>query len=67
ILGWLPRGTHQWEKFLTLDELSAGLAAADLKPLETIGLVYNVFTGNWQRSRDTDVNYIVLASRAPAA
>jgi len=67
VLGWLPRGTHHWEKFLTPDELSAGLAAADLKPLETVGVVYNIFTGDWQRSRDTDVNYMVLASRASAA
>jgi 2-polyprenyl-6-hydroxyphenyl methylase / 3-demethylubiquinone-9 3-methyltransferase len=67
VLGWLPRGTHHWEKFLTPDELSAGLAAADLKPLETVGVVYNIFTGDWQRSRDTDVNYMILASRASAA
>jgi 2-polyprenyl-6-hydroxyphenyl methylase / 3-demethylubiquinone-9 3-methyltransferase len=67
VLGWLPRGTHHWEKFLTPDELSAGLAAADLKPLETVGVVYNIFTGDWQRSRDTDVNYMVLAARASAA
>jgi 2-polyprenyl-6-hydroxyphenyl methylase / 3-demethylubiquinone-9 3-methyltransferase len=67
VLGWLPRGTHHWEKFLTPDELSAGLAAADLKPLETVGVVYNIFTGDWQRSSDTDVNYMVLASRASAA
>jgi len=67
VLGWLPRGTHHWEKFLTPDELSAGLAGAGLKPLETIGVVYNIFTGDWQRSRDTDVNYMVLASRPPAA
>jgi 2-polyprenyl-6-hydroxyphenyl methylase / 3-demethylubiquinone-9 3-methyltransferase len=67
VLGWLPRGTHQWEKFLTTDELLAGLVASGLKPLETIGVVYNIFTGDWQRSRDTDVNYMVLASRPPAA
>jgi 2-polyprenyl-6-hydroxyphenyl methylase / 3-demethylubiquinone-9 3-methyltransferase len=67
VLGWLPRGTHQWEKFLNPDELLGGLAAARLKPLETIGVVYNMFTGEWQRSRDTDVNYIVLASKLPKA
>jgi 2-polyprenyl-6-hydroxyphenyl methylase/3-demethylubiquinone-9 3-methyltransferase len=67
VLGWLPRGTHQWEKFLTPDELSAALVAAGLKPLDTVGVVYNIFSGDWQRSRDIDVNYMVLASRASAA
>jgi 2-polyprenyl-6-hydroxyphenyl methylase/3-demethylubiquinone-9 3-methyltransferase len=41
----------------------AGLEAAGLKPLETTGVVYNPFSGAWQKSRDTDVNYLILAVR----
>jgi 2-polyprenyl-6-hydroxyphenyl methylase/3-demethylubiquinone-9 3-methyltransferase len=63
VLGWLPKGTHQWEKFITPEELLAGLEAAGLKPLETTGVVYNPFSGAWQKSRDTDVNYLILAVR----
>ncbi len=63
ILGWLPRGTHQWENFITPAELQAYLDAAGLKPIETVGVVFNPLTGSWQRSRDTDVNYMTLATR----
>jgi 2-polyprenyl-6-hydroxyphenyl methylase/3-demethylubiquinone-9 3-methyltransferase len=63
VLGWLPRGTHQWEKFMSPDELQASLGAAGLQPLASIGVVYNLFTADWQRSRDTDVNYITVASK----
>lgn len=63
ILGWLPRGTHQWEKFITPDELRQSLVAAGLKAIETIGISYNPLTGSWARSRDMDVNYVALAQR----
>jgi 2-polyprenyl-6-hydroxyphenyl methylase/3-demethylubiquinone-9 3-methyltransferase len=64
ILGWLPRGTHQWENFITPTELDGYLAAAGLHPIETTGVIYNPLTGAWRRSRDTDVNYIALASHS---
>lgn len=63
VLGWLPKGTHHWESFLTPDELGSYLAAAGLKPVDRVGVVYNPFSGEWQRSVDTDVNYMMLASR----
>jgi 2-polyprenyl-6-hydroxyphenyl methylase/3-demethylubiquinone-9 3-methyltransferase len=63
ILGWLPRGTHQWENFITPEELQAYLDAAGLKPIETVGVVFNPLSGSWQRSRDTGVNYMILATR----
>ncbi|MDP9136628.1 MAG: bifunctional 3-demethylubiquinol 3-O-methyltransferase/2-polyprenyl-6-hydroxyphenol methylase, partial [Pseudomonadota bacterium] len=59
----LPRGTHQWEKFITPDELKQLLTAAGLKAIETIGIGYNPLTGGWARSRDTGVNYLALAQR----
>lgn len=63
VLGWLPRGTHQWEKFLTPDEVRQSLVAAGLSPIETVGVSYKPFTGGWARSRDLDVNYMALAQR----
>jgi 2-polyprenyl-6-hydroxyphenyl methylase/3-demethylubiquinone-9 3-methyltransferase len=63
VLGWLPRGTHHWENFITPDELKDHLTATGLRPIETVGVIYNVLTGTWQRSRDADVNYMTLASR----
>jgi 2-polyprenyl-6-hydroxyphenyl methylase/3-demethylubiquinone-9 3-methyltransferase len=67
VLGWLPKGTHQWENFVTPEELRSYLEAAGLKQIETVGVVYNPFGGQWQRSRDTDVNYMILASRPGTA
>jgi 2-polyprenyl-6-hydroxyphenyl methylase/3-demethylubiquinone-9 3-methyltransferase len=63
VLGWLPKGTHQWENFITPEELKAYLETAELKTVETTGVTYNPLTGDWQRSRDTDVNYMMLARR----
>jgi 2-polyprenyl-6-hydroxyphenyl methylase / 3-demethylubiquinone-9 3-methyltransferase len=63
VLGWLPRGTHHWEKFITPDELNRYLEAAGLKPVDTTGVVYNPLTGTWARSRDTDVNFMVVADK----
>jgi 2-polyprenyl-6-hydroxyphenyl methylase/3-demethylubiquinone-9 3-methyltransferase len=60
VLGWLPRGTHQWEKFITPDELGQFFSAAGLAPVETIGISYYPFAG-WTRSRDVSVNYLSLA------
>lgn len=64
VLGWVPRGTHQWENFIAPEELNAHLTTAGLRPIETVGVIYNLLTGAWQRSRDTDVNYMILATRS---
>jgi 2-polyprenyl-6-hydroxyphenyl methylase / 3-demethylubiquinone-9 3-methyltransferase len=64
VLRWLPQGTHHWESLITADELDSFLRSAGLKPIETLGVVYNPLQGTWQRSRDTDVNYLTLAMKA---
>jgi 2-polyprenyl-6-hydroxyphenyl methylase/3-demethylubiquinone-9 3-methyltransferase len=61
VLGWLPKGTHQWEKFVTSDELAQAIAAGGLMVQEEQGVVYNPFTGRWSMSADTAVNYMVMA------
>ncbi|MDP4823410.1 MAG: bifunctional 2-polyprenyl-6-hydroxyphenol methylase/3-demethylubiquinol 3-O-methyltransferase UbiG [Aestuariivirgaceae bacterium] len=63
VLGWLPKGTHQWEKFITPRELADMLKTAGLVPREPVGVTYNPLSGEWRRARDTDVNYMVIAAR----
>jgi 2-polyprenyl-6-hydroxyphenyl methylase/3-demethylubiquinone-9 3-methyltransferase len=65
ILRWLPAGTHQWERFITPDELARDLASTGLVPLEFRGLVYNPFADQWSLSADTDVNYLAAAAKPP--
>jgi 2-polyprenyl-6-hydroxyphenyl methylase / 3-demethylubiquinone-9 3-methyltransferase len=61
ILRWLPRGTHQWEKFITPDELTKYLLDNRLAVTEESGVVYSPFTDRWSLSSDMDVNYMVVA------
>jgi len=64
VLRWLPRGTHDWSKFLTPEELGAALTAAGLAPGTPRGLSFNPLTATWRVSNDTGVNYVLTASPA---
>ncbi len=61
VLRWLPRGTHQYEKLVRPEELTAALGKGGMAVSETTGVFYNPLTDSWNKSRDTDVNYMVLA------
>ena len=61
VLGWLPRGTHQWDRFITPDELSRYAEAAGLSQIQSEGIVFNPFRDTWGRAGDTDVNYMQCA------
>jgi 2-polyprenyl-6-hydroxyphenyl methylase/3-demethylubiquinone-9 3-methyltransferase len=61
ILRWLPRGTHQWDKFVTPDELAQHLANNKLAITEQAGVIYHPFADRWSLSFDMDVNYMVVA------
>ncbi len=64
VLRWLPRGTHDWRKFLTPEELAAALIRAGLTPVDRMGMVYAPLTGEWRLSpRDLSVNYLTAAER----
>jgi 2-polyprenyl-6-hydroxyphenyl methylase/3-demethylubiquinone-9 3-methyltransferase len=63
VLRWLPRGTHQYEKLVRPEELEAALSKAGLNLIDKLGVTYNPLADSWSRSRDTDVNYMVLAER----
>src|ERR1700747_769264 len=64
VLRWLPRGTHQWDKFVTPEEWEAAVEAPDLAGIGERGVVYNPFADRWQLSSDMDVNYMLVAERA---
>jgi 2-polyprenyl-6-hydroxyphenyl methylase/3-demethylubiquinone-9 3-methyltransferase len=66
VMRWLPRGTHEWNKFITPDELFELLQNAGLTPVDRKGFVFNPLSWNWSISdRDLSVNY-VTASTKPA-
>ena len=67
VMRWLPRGTHEWNKFITPDELFDLLGKAGLEPVDRKGFVFNPITWSWSISaRDLSVNY-VTASTKPGA
>ena len=61
VLGWLPRGTHDWEKFVTPEELGRAIRSGGLDVADTVGVVYNPLTDGWRTGRDKAVNYMVAA------
>ncbi|CRL12735.1 3-demethylubiquinone-9 3-methyltransferase [Phaeobacter italicus] len=66
VMRWLPRGTHEWSKFITPDELFDLLSKAGLTPVDRKGFVFNPIFWSWSLSdRDLSVNY-VTASTKPA-
>ena len=64
VLGWLPRGTHQWEKFVTPEELTAAIEAGGMRVSDLAGVTYNPLRDRWSLSRDTAVNYMATAERS---
>ncbi|WP_407530308.1 bifunctional 2-polyprenyl-6-hydroxyphenol methylase/3-demethylubiquinol 3-O-methyltransferase UbiG [Methylobacterium oryzisoli] len=63
VLGWLPKGTHDWDKFVTPDELSRDVEAGGLRVTDLTGVVYNPLGDVWRAARDTGVNYMITAER----
>ncbi|MCB1437529.1 MAG: bifunctional 2-polyprenyl-6-hydroxyphenol methylase/3-demethylubiquinol 3-O-methyltransferase UbiG [Rhodobiaceae bacterium] len=67
VLRWLPRGTHQWDRFVTPDELARALAAGGMTPQAPVGVAYNPLADSWRQSSDADVNYMMLAKKPGGA
>jgi 2-polyprenyl-6-hydroxyphenyl methylase/3-demethylubiquinone-9 3-methyltransferase len=63
ILRWLPRGTHDWNRFLTPDEVKALITRNGLRIVDEIGVVFHPLAGEWRKSPDMGINYMVLAER----
>ncbi len=64
VLRWLPVGTHQWERFVTPQELQRCLLAAGFAAPTFKGLVYSPLADAWSLADDTDVNYFAAAAKA---
>jgi 2-polyprenyl-6-hydroxyphenyl methylase/3-demethylubiquinone-9 3-methyltransferase len=67
VLGWLPRGTHQYEKLVRPEELEAPLKTSGMEVVEMKGVFFNPLQNQWNLSADIDVNYMVLARRPAIA
>ena len=63
ILGWVPRGTHDWNRFIPPAALDAMLEDGGLEVLKTQGVAFDPLTWDWRLTNDTDVNYMVVAGR----
>lgn len=63
VLGWLPRGTHDWNRFMSPKELASLVQRHGLKPDEAVGVSLNVLRGDWRVGEDTDVNYMLSARK----
>lgn len=64
VLRWLPRGTHDWSKFIVPSELKAMLERAGLRPVDAKGFAFNPLAWEWRVSeRDLSVNYVTTAVR----
>ena len=63
LLRWLPRGTHDWRRFVRPSELAGMLRRGGLTVSEIVGVTYNPLADTWRRTRDLEVNYMVFAVR----
>lgn len=64
VMRWLPKGTHEWTKFITPDELFDLLRQAGMEPVDKTGFVFNPVGWNWRLSeKDLSVNYVTTSTK----
>jgi len=63
VLRWLPRGTHNWRKFLRPSEFAAALRHAGIAPKSFEGVRYDMLRDRWDRCSSLDVNYAVYGAK----
>ncbi|MEH6772442.1 MAG: bifunctional 2-polyprenyl-6-hydroxyphenol methylase/3-demethylubiquinol 3-O-methyltransferase UbiG [Cereibacter changlensis] len=62
VMRWLPKGTHDWAKFITPEELYGLIREAGLEPVDRKGMVFNPVSWSWSlSSRDLSVNYVTAS------
>ncbi|OSM04875.1 bifunctional 2-polyprenyl-6-hydroxyphenol methylase/3-demethylubiquinol 3-O-methyltransferase UbiG [Magnetofaba australis] len=66
ILRWLPRGTHEFDKFIKPSELSESLRALRTPVRDVCGMRYAMLRDDWELCADTSVNYLGYAVKAQA-
>ncbi len=64
VLGWMPRGTHDWNRFIPPAQLQQSLEESGLNILKTQGVSFDVLTWDWRLAPDLDVNYMIVAAKA---
>jgi 2-polyprenyl-6-hydroxyphenyl methylase/3-demethylubiquinone-9 3-methyltransferase len=67
ILRWLPRGTHRWRDFRSPQTITGLLQRGGLEVSRQAGVAVNPFTRSFSLTRNMSVNYMLMASRSPAA
>ena len=63
VLGWLPRGTHDWRKFMRPSEMARPVRQAGLRVDRVEGAIYQPLTDEWRLGPDTSMNYMLAATR----
>ena len=63
VLRWLPVGTHEFEKLVKPEELEEAFAKGGMSLLDESGVTYNPVLDRWSKSKDMDVNYMMLATK----
>lgn len=64
VLGWLPRGTHDWNKFLRPSEIARPLRSNGFTLQDVTGVSYDAIEATWRTRRDPSVNYMGFAAKA---
>jgi 2-polyprenyl-6-hydroxyphenyl methylase/3-demethylubiquinone-9 3-methyltransferase len=67
VLRWVPRGTHQWDKFVTPQELEGAIERSGMRVIAERGVIFNPLADRWQLSSDMDVNYMLAAAKDAGA
>lgn len=63
VLRWLPRGTHDWRKFIKPHEIQSFLKGERVSVAGPFGVSYDILTGRWRASSDIDVNYMMTINK----
>jgi 2-polyprenyl-6-hydroxyphenyl methylase/3-demethylubiquinone-9 3-methyltransferase len=63
VLRWLPAGTHDWRKFLHPEEIRGFLGREAVEVEGPFGVSFNPLSGQWSRSSDTSVNYMMTVAK----
>ena len=67
VLRWVPRGTHQWDKFVSPQELETAFEKAGIDVIGERGVIYNPLADQWRLSSDMDVNYMLVGKNTPSS
>ena len=63
VMRWLPKGTHDWQKFVRPSEIARALRRNELSVDDVTGLTFNPLSGEWRTGKDVSVNYILFATK----